>query len=157
MRVIAIGAAAGAAGTTALNAVTYLDIAVRGRPSSDTPEQTVERLSQVAHAPVPGEGETRDNRVAGLGPLAGLVTGVGSGVLLALAAGGGVHVAQQPRQRRAGSSPPGGRRAQRAGLSPPRRPTPIRRGTPGRPRRAAQVDQLGGRPAGDQGHHRGRP
>jgi hypothetical protein len=31
------GAAAGAAGTTALNAVTYLDMVVRGRPASDAP------------------------------------------------------------------------------------------------------------------------
>lgn len=36
------GAAAGAAGATVLNAVTYLDMAVRGRPSSSTPEQLVE-------------------------------------------------------------------------------------------------------------------
>ncbi len=89
LRALAIGAAAGAAGTTALNAATYLDMAVRGRPTSDTPEQTVERLSAVTHVPVPGEGETRDNRLAGLGPLAGLVTGVGSGVLLALARAAG--------------------------------------------------------------------
>jgi hypothetical protein len=32
------GAAAGAAGTTALNVITYLDIALRGRPTSTTPE-----------------------------------------------------------------------------------------------------------------------
>jgi hypothetical protein len=32
---LARGAAAGAAGTTALNAVTYLDMAVRARPASD--------------------------------------------------------------------------------------------------------------------------
>ena len=38
------GAAAGAAGTTALNAVTYLDMTVRGRGTSSTPEQTVEAL-----------------------------------------------------------------------------------------------------------------
>jgi hypothetical protein len=89
LRAIAIGAAAGAAGSTALNAVTYLDMAVRGRPASDTPGQTVRRLSAVTHVPVPGDGESRDNRVAGLGPLAGLVTGVGSGMLLALARAAG--------------------------------------------------------------------
>lgn len=89
LRALAIGAAAGAAGTTALNAVTYLDMVLQGRPTSETPEQTVERLSEVTNVSVPGEGETRDNRVAGLGPLAGLVTGVGSGVLLALARAAG--------------------------------------------------------------------
>lgn len=84
-RALAAGAAAGAAGTTALNAVTYLDMAVRGRPTSSTPEQTVEKMAELVHVGIPGEGETRDNRVAGLGPLAGLVTGIGSGAVLGLA------------------------------------------------------------------------
>ena len=86
---VALGAAAGAAGTTALDAVTYLDMALRGRPSSSTPEQTVERLSEVTRLPVPGDGETRDARVAGLGPLAGIATGVGTGALLAAARAAG--------------------------------------------------------------------
>ena len=84
-----LGAAAGAAGTTALNATTYLDMIVRGRPSSSTPEATVEALSDTTHVPVPGEGDTRDNRVSGLGPMTGLLAGVGTGALLgALRAGG---------------------------------------------------------------------
>lgn len=83
------GAAAGAAGSTALNAVTYLDMAVRGRGTSSTPEQTVERLAAVAHVPIPGEGETRDNRLQGLGPLTGLVAGIGVGVLGGLARASG--------------------------------------------------------------------
>ncbi len=78
------GAAAGAAGSTALNAITYLDMAIRGRGTSSTPEQTVERLAQTAHVPIPGEGETRQNRVQGLGPLTGLVAGVGVGVAVGL-------------------------------------------------------------------------
>lgn len=86
---VAWGAAAGAAGATALNAVTYLDMAVRGRPASSTPEQTVERLAQLAHVPVPGEEETRSNRVSGLGPLTGIAAGLGPGVVLALARGAG--------------------------------------------------------------------
>lgn len=84
MRGLLLGAAAGAAGTTALNATTYLDMVVRGRPTSSTPEDTVEKLSERTHLPVPGVGETRDNRVAGLGPLSGLVAGVGTGALLGL-------------------------------------------------------------------------
>lgn len=84
-----LGAAAGAAGTTALNATTYLDMAVRGRPTSSTPEDTVEALSAKVHLPVPGEGEPRDNRLAGLGPLTGLVAGVGTGALLGLARAAG--------------------------------------------------------------------
>jgi len=61
------GAAAGAAGTTALNAVTYLDMVLRGRGTSSTPEDTVEKLSDKIHVPVPGEGDERVNRVSGLG------------------------------------------------------------------------------------------
>ena len=78
------GAAAGAAGTTALNAVTYLDMAGRGRGTSSTPEQTVEKLAEKAHVPIPGEGETRQNRIQGLGPITGLVAGVGVGVVVGL-------------------------------------------------------------------------
>ena len=83
------GAAAGAAGSTALNAVTYLDMAVRGRGSSSTPEDTVEKLSDKAHLPIPGDDETRQNRVQGLGPLIGLVAGVGVGVVGGLARASG--------------------------------------------------------------------
>ena len=75
------GAAAGAAGTTALNAVTYLDMAWRGRPSSRTPQQAVEELAKRAGQPIPGSGEERDNRVEGLGALAGIATGIAVGVL----------------------------------------------------------------------------
>jgi hypothetical protein len=78
------GAAAGAAASTALNAVTYLDMAVRGRGTSSTPEQTVEKLAEKAHVSIPGEGEKRENRVQGLGPLTGLVTGLGMGVATGL-------------------------------------------------------------------------
>ncbi|SDY44699.1 hypothetical protein SAMN05661080_03504 [Modestobacter sp. DSM 44400] len=83
------GAAAGAAGTTALNAVTYLDMAVRGRGSSSTPEQTVEKLAEKAHVSIPGQGEKRENRLQGLGPLTGIVAGVGVGVLVGLARAAG--------------------------------------------------------------------
>jgi hypothetical protein len=78
------GAAAGAAGTTALNAVTYLDMAGRGRGTSSTPEQTVEKLAEKTHLSIPGEGEKRENRLQGLGPLTGIVAGVGIGVLAGL-------------------------------------------------------------------------
>jgi hypothetical protein len=83
------GAAAGAAGSTALNAVTYLDMAVRGRGTSSTPEDTVEKLAATAHVPIPGEGETRENRKQGLGPLLGLVAGSGVGVIGGLARASG--------------------------------------------------------------------
>lgn len=78
------GAAAGAAGTTTLNATTYLDMTARARPTSSTPEDTVERLAEAAHLDIPGEGADRGNRIAGLGPLSGIVTGVGVGAALGL-------------------------------------------------------------------------
>lgn len=80
-RALLHGAAAGAAGTTALNAATYLDMAIRSRPSSDTPIQAVERISQATGRPIPGEGSERDNRLSGLGPLLGVATGVAVGLL----------------------------------------------------------------------------
>jgi hypothetical protein len=79
------GAAAGAAGTTALHVVTYLDMALRGRPASSTPQRTVERLAETAQVSIPGDGDRRANRVEGLGALAGLVAGVGVGGLFGLA------------------------------------------------------------------------
>jgi hypothetical protein len=85
------GAAAGAAGSTALNAVTYLDMVGRGRGTSSTPEQTVEALAAKAHVTIPGEGGARENRVQGLGPLTGLVAGVGVGVLVGLARAAGLR------------------------------------------------------------------
>lgn len=70
------GAAAGAAGTTVLNAVTYLDMAVRGRPTSSTPEQLVETTGEKVGVSVPGDDDTRENRLQGLGPLSGIGVGV---------------------------------------------------------------------------------
>lgn len=83
-RALLAGAAAGAAGTTALNGVTYLDMAVRGRPASTTPEDTVDRLAEAARVDIPGEGQARQHRLSGLAALAGLLTGVGVGALAGL-------------------------------------------------------------------------
>lgn len=77
------GAAAGAAGTTALNAATYLDMAVRGRGSSSAPQELVKAVADRADIGIPGHGDEKDNRLAGLGPLAG----TGTGVVVGAAAG----------------------------------------------------------------------
>jgi hypothetical protein len=77
------GAAAGAAGTTALNAATYLDMAVRGRASSSAPQDLVEAVADRADVKIPGHGDERANRLAGLGPL----SGIGVGVVVGAAAG----------------------------------------------------------------------
>ncbi|GAA1841235.1 hypothetical protein [Actinomadura bangladeshensis] len=81
------GLVAGAAGTTALNVVTYLDMAVRGRPASSTPEESVEMMTGAAGVDL-GEGDAAENRKAGLGPMLGLGTGLGAGLLYGLIAGG---------------------------------------------------------------------
>ncbi|MFF5991028.1 hypothetical protein [Prauserella flavalba] len=72
---IARGVAAGAAGVTALNAATYLDMAVRGGQASSTPEQSVEKLASTVGVRVPGTGATRQSRLSGLGALLGALTG----------------------------------------------------------------------------------
>jgi hypothetical protein len=73
------GAMAGAAGTTALNAVGYGDMALRGRPASSTPAQVVEQLARRACLTIPGTGHARQSRLEGLGALAGIATGVAVG------------------------------------------------------------------------------
>lgn len=78
------GAAAGAAGTTALNAATYADMSVRTRPPSSTPQQVVDEVAERVGHPVLGSGEERENRLAGLGPLAGTAVGVGVGAAAGL-------------------------------------------------------------------------
>jgi hypothetical protein len=78
------GALAGAAGTTALNALTYLDMSVRARPASELPQQAVETLAEQAQHPVPGTGEEKQNRLTGLGSLSGIATGVGIGAAAGL-------------------------------------------------------------------------
>jgi xanthosine utilization system XapX-like protein len=77
------GLAAGAAGTTALNVVTYLDMAVRGRPSSSMPADAAEELSDKAHVPL-GDGKERDARKEGLGALLGYATGLSVGAAYGL-------------------------------------------------------------------------
>ena len=79
-----LGAASGAAGTTALDATTYLDMAVRGRPASSTPEDTIEKVSAATHVPVPGQGEDRQHRLSGIAALGGLAAGVAAGAVLGI-------------------------------------------------------------------------
>ncbi len=83
IRSVVRGAAAGAAGTTVLNAVTYADMAWRSRGTSDAPEQVVDALAKRVGHPVPGSGEARDNRLTGLGALSGIAVGTGVGVAVA--------------------------------------------------------------------------
>lgn len=86
-----IGAAAGAAGTTALNTTTYLDMVVRARGASSTPEKTVTKLADAVNVTIPGDDQQRQNRVAGLGPMTGIIVGVGVGAVLGFARGAGLR------------------------------------------------------------------
>ena len=88
------GALAGAAGTTALNAATYLDMALRGRPTSDSPQQLVEQAAGRANISIPGDQDERGNRLQGLGPLSGIAVGVTVGAVAGL-----VHRALSRRGR----------------------------------------------------------
>jgi hypothetical protein len=92
IRGLLLGAVAGAAGTTALNALAYADMAVRGRPPSTTPEQSVERLAGTVGLSVPGPDEQRVHRTSGLGALLGMVTGTGVGALAGVARAAGLRV-----------------------------------------------------------------
>jgi hypothetical protein len=85
------GAAAGAAGVTALNAVTYLDMTWRARPASSSPQDTVQKLAERGPGDIPGDGEERDNRLAALGPLSGLLVGTAVGALYGAARAAGVR------------------------------------------------------------------
>jgi len=86
------GLIAGAAGTAALNAVTHLDMALRGRPASTTPERTVDALADALGTAVPGRGAVRDARRTALGALAGIANGVGVGVVSSLVRSAGVRM-----------------------------------------------------------------
>jgi hypothetical protein len=81
MRGLWAGAAAGAAGTAALNAVTYLDMVVRARPASSVPERVIEVLADRGGLSVPGSGDARDNRLQGLAGLGGILTGTSVGAV----------------------------------------------------------------------------
>lgn len=77
-----IGAVAGAAGTAILDATTYADMAIRGRPPSKVPEETVRRLLRLAGAdrlglpPDEADSSTR-HRQRGMGALSGYGVGIG--------------------------------------------------------------------------------
>jgi len=75
------GLLAGAAGTTALNTVTYLDMVARGRGASSTPEQTVEQLSERTGVAIPGDEDARSARTSGLGALTGIGAGLAAGAV----------------------------------------------------------------------------
>ncbi len=79
------GVVAGAVGTLALDIVTYGDMVLRGRGSSDTPAQLAGKLTDALGIPLTDEagdeGKTQaENRKSGIGALLGYGTGIGIGI-----------------------------------------------------------------------------
>jgi hypothetical protein len=77
------GVIAGAAGTTALNVVTYLDMALRARPASELPAKAAGEVTGRAGIEL-GTGKAGESRRDAIGALLGYATGLGVGALYAL-------------------------------------------------------------------------
>ncbi len=86
------GALAGAAGVSALNAATYVDMLVRARPASEAPQKLVETVADGAGVAIPGDEKQRQNRLQALGPLSGLVTGVAVGAVAGALRAAGIRL-----------------------------------------------------------------
>jgi hypothetical protein len=89
---LGLGALAGAGGVAALNTVTYLDMAIRGRAASDAPAQLVGRLAPGEALSDGNTSEEANNRRSGVGSLLGLAVGVGLGAGYGVARHLGVRV-----------------------------------------------------------------
>jgi hypothetical protein len=86
MRALILGAIAGAAGTMALDVVSYADMAVRGRAASDMPAEVIRRLAAkagITWLSIPSEetDEKLKNQRSALGALSGYAIGIGIGAL----------------------------------------------------------------------------
>ncbi|NUR85689.1 MAG: hypothetical protein HOY71_16560 [Nonomuraea sp.] len=86
MHTLVKGLIAGAAGTTALNTASYLDMAIRARGASSTPQQAVDKLAGITHTDL-GDGERADHRKEALGSLMGYATGVASAIAYGMLSG----------------------------------------------------------------------
>ncbi len=90
IRAVLTGIAAGAAGapgTTALNAVTYLDMTGRARLGGTTPGETVGKAEELTGLGLSSSGPDADeagNRRSALGALLGIAAGLGTGALYGL-------------------------------------------------------------------------
>jgi uncharacterized membrane protein len=115
------GVLAGAAGTAMLNAATYVDMVVRGRPASDTPQRSVGASLEWLGIDLPGDDEQRRSRLDALGALGGIASGIAIGVVAsglraagfrlpkllgAVATGAGAMAATNLPMARAGISDP---------------------------------------------------
>lgn len=85
---LARGLAAGAAGVTATNVVTYLDMALTGRPASSAPSRTIDALADRLRVDLPAN----DNVRTALGALSGVGTGVAVAGLASLVRAAGIRL-----------------------------------------------------------------
>lgn len=90
LEAIILGAASGAAGTTALDMTTYGDMALRGRSSSNMPAEVVRRIAEKAgleplDKPDDQTDDRTKNRRSALGALSGYVYGVTVGIIYSTA------------------------------------------------------------------------
>ncbi|MCW2900186.1 MAG: hypothetical protein JWO67_2451 [Streptosporangiaceae bacterium] len=83
-RELVTGAMAGAVGIVALNGVSYLDMAVRGRPASQAPGRLVDKMVQVTGGVPPEDQDKWPNRRTAIGALLGYAVGLGTGALFGL-------------------------------------------------------------------------
>jgi hypothetical protein len=86
------GLAAGAVGTAVITAVTYADMAWRGRDASTLPGDVVDALADRLGTEVGGARGERANRRTALGALSGTVAGLGVGALVGTARAAGLRM-----------------------------------------------------------------
>jgi uncharacterized membrane protein len=86
------GVAAGAAGTTALNAATQADMVLRARPASSAPTEVVSAAVDRLGVDVPGGRSARTHRLEGLGALAGTASGLAVGGVAGVLRAAGVRL-----------------------------------------------------------------
>ena len=82
------GVVAGAFGTMLLNAATYLDMALTGRPASSTPGESVRRSAARLGVRPPDD----EHRLQAYGALGGIAVGVGLGIVASVARSSGVRL-----------------------------------------------------------------
>ena len=95
LRTIVAGAIAGAAGELALNVVSYADMLVRARPSSDMPGKVAGRMAKMAGVDLarPGErAEKTETREEAAGALLGYGMAIGTAVSYSLLRHAGVRL-----------------------------------------------------------------
>ncbi|RJK96156.1 hypothetical protein D5H78_10835 [Vallicoccus soli] len=91
-RTVRRGLAAGALGTAVLDLVTWSDVALRGRPTSEVPGRTVETLLDAVGVSLGSTGAERDARRGAAGAAGGWAAGLGVAVAASAARRAGLRL-----------------------------------------------------------------